>query len=489
MASRFSEAVILLNDKAVENDVDAMVWRAIANHGLKNFVGAKRDSLAAEPIVDSYPLWVRNRFYLAGAEAAIETGDIAHAARLISLLKTDGASIKDINELKVILARIDAAEGRFDQALDGLGQVIATDLRSTRASAVFYTLKILQEMGRLDVFKGAETLAAESIVWRDSDIEIKMSGLLGDLYFSSESYREAFEVTKQLVKNYPESEDAKLLLEKAQQSFTDLFLNGAAESLAPIKALSLYYDYRYLTPVGARGDEMIRNLAKRLVKVDLLEQAAELLQYQVDERLDGVAKAQIATDLAVIYLANRLPNRALEVLHDTRLAGIPLSLQRQRKILEGKALIDVNREELALDILSSVGGRDADLLKIEAHWRSKRYQQAAETIENLYESDLNSGNLSVLARANIIKAGVGFVLAQDRIGLARLRIKYAEQMSKFGEWGMFDFVTGQVNSSSLEFKKVAQEVAGTDSLKEFLRSYNESYGADGALTPIGGLQN
>ena len=72
--------------------------------------------------------------------------------------------------------------------------------------------------------------------------------------------------------------------------------------MPPIDALSLFYDFRELTPVGRRGDEMIRKLADRLVSVDLLDQAAELLQHQVDNRLQGAARAQVAVRLAVIYL-------------------------------------------------------------------------------------------------------------------------------------------------------------------------------------------
>src|SRR5438874_9635028 len=49
----------------------------------------------------------------------------------------------------------------------------------------------------------------------------------------------------------------------------------------------MFYEYPELTPIGRRGDEMIRRLADRLVAVDLLDQASELLQYQVDKRLEG----------------------------------------------------------------------------------------------------------------------------------------------------------------------------------------------------------
>ena len=43
--------------------------------------------------------------------------------------------------------------------------------------------------------------------------------------------------------------------------------------VSAVDALSLYYDFRDLTPIGRKGDEMIRTLADRLVALDLLDQA------------------------------------------------------------------------------------------------------------------------------------------------------------------------------------------------------------------------
>ena len=105
-----------------------------------------------------------------------------------------------------------------------------------------------------------------------------------------------------------------------------------------IDALALFYDFRELTPIGSRGDEMIRRLADRLVSVDLLDQAADLLQYQVDHRLQGAARAQVATRLAVIYLMNRKPDRALAALRATRSADLSNELRNQRLLLEARAL-------------------------------------------------------------------------------------------------------------------------------------------------------
>jgi hypothetical protein len=97
--------------------------------------------------------------------------------------------------------------------------------------------------------------------------------------------------------------------------------------LPAIDALSLFYDYRDLTPIGRRGDEMIRRLADRLVSVDLLDQAAELLQHQVDNRLQGAARAQVASRLAVIYLLNHKPDKAQLTLRATRTADLSNELR------------------------------------------------------------------------------------------------------------------------------------------------------------------
>ena len=70
-------------------------------------------------------------------------------------------------------------------------------------------------------------------------------------------------------------------------------LSPKGEDMKPVDALAMFYEYRELTPIGRRGDEMIRRLAERLAAVDLLDQAAELLQYQVDKRLEGAARAQV----------------------------------------------------------------------------------------------------------------------------------------------------------------------------------------------------
>ncbi len=118
--------------------------------------------------------------------------------------------------------------------------------------------------------------------------------------------------------------------------------------------------------------------------MDLLPQAAELLQHQVDNRLQGAARAQVATRLAVIYLMDHKPDRAQAVLRATRTAELPTELRQLRMLLEARAISDAGRHELALEVIGNIDTREAVRLRADILWAAKRFGDASEQIELLH---------------------------------------------------------------------------------------------------------
>ena len=85
---------------------------------------------------------------------------------------------------------------------------------------------------------------------------------------------------------------------------------------------------------------------------------------------------------------------------------------------------------------------------------------------------------------NIIKAAVGLVLANDTLGMSRLRSKFSERMAKTPEWALFDYITSpSANPVGVEFKSAAKMVASMDSITAFLGAYRDIYHTDDGLTP------
>lgn len=483
LAHRPGDAIAILSGGNFPDETDALLWRTMARVDAADFPGARLDANAARQTAKSYPNWIRNRFSLAALRAAVETSDLKLA--LDTMGDIDFATLlpEEVAEYQLMQGRIAELENRPDDALDAYGLVAAAEYRPSRAEAVYRTLIVLDQTKRIDLAKATETLSAEAMLWRGNRLEADMRSLLADLYFRNRDYRQGFETVKTAAASFPESSTTDRLLQDAQLRFEDLFLNGAADALGDLDALALYYDYRELTPPGAKGDEMIRNLARRLVRIDLLRQAGDLLEYQVDSRLAGVGRAQVAADLAIVRIADRDPESALRALNRTRLPELPPTLERQRRVLEARALIDAGREDLALDLISRLSGGDVDLLRVDGYWKLGNYRMAAELLEVIHSRGGEATAFNASDRHDILKASVGLVLANDTIGLSRLRSKFAAAMANSAEWPIFDYVTSRVELQSTEFKAIAREVAATDALDAFVRAYRDLYPARSDLAP------
>jgi len=221
---------------------------------------------------------------------------------------------------------------------------------------------------------------------------------------------------------------------------------------------------------------MIRRLADRLVSVDLLDQAAALLQHQVDHRLQGAARAQIATRLAVIYLLGRKPDRALQTLQTSRAADLPNELRNQRLLLEARALSDTGRHDLALELVANLQGRDVDRLRADILWAARRWRDAGEQIEKLYgERWREFAQLTEIERADILRAALAYSLADDALGLDRFRQKYAAKMGEGPDKQAFAVAIDRSAVATAEFADIARKVSTADTLDGFLRDMRAHY--------------
>ena len=260
--------------------------------------------------------------------------------------------------------------------------------------------------------------------------------------------------------------------------FEDMYLNGMADTLKPVEALALYYEYRELTPVGRRGDEMIRKLADRLISVDLLDQAVEILNHQVDKRLIGAARAQVAAKLAMVHLMNRKPGRALNAIRRTRQAVLPQHIQSQRRLIEARALSELGRTDAAVDLLAHVDGEDALRQRAEAYWLGDRWQKSGESFERILGNAAQAGGpLTALQRMDVLRAAISYVLADDNIGLDRLRGRFEDKMTGTPDESAFKVVTRPINRNSIAFRNLAKEIAGIDTLEMFLRKFKDTFDA------------
>lgn len=240
-----------------------------------------------EAAIGGYSARRQLQFRLASARAGLEVGNMELATRSIGAAEALLGGIENDSELLLLWGWLNERSGRPEHALGAYRKVARNADRKLEAEATLRLVTLEQSLGLLKPEEAVDKLEALAIAWRGDSIELKTLAKLSELYVEQGNHRRAFELMKTAAISNPDSPITRKMDADLDEVFADLFINGNSEDLPPIEALALYYDFREMTPIGQRGDAMIRALADRLIEVDLLSQAAQLLEHQVDNRLHG----------------------------------------------------------------------------------------------------------------------------------------------------------------------------------------------------------
>jgi len=477
MLDRPDDALKELSNPAVGNQQDAPIWRAVAYARQGKWAEARDSFRNVDAAIGALPIELQRIAMKEVLRASIAVRDFTSAARVVNDFETLGVPPELEATLAVLTGRLNEGLGRSEDALANYRAAAASSDRRAAAQGRLREI-VLQfaagDMPRKDVVHDVETLTT---IWRGDETELEGLKLLAHLYTEDGLYREAFHAMRTAMRAHPNSVLTRQIQDEAAVTFDNLFVaGGKSDAMPPVEALGLFYDYRDLTPIGRRGDEMIRRLADRLVGVDLLDQAAELLQHQVDHRLQGAARAQVATRLATIYLMNRKADRALATLQNTRVSDLSNELRDQRLLLESRATSDTGRHDLALELITNIQGHEAVRLRADIMWAAKRWREAAEQIELLMGDRWQQfPPLNDAERTDILRAAIGYTLGEEPIGLTRLREKFTAKMADGPDRRAFDIVSAPIGASGPEFQGVANKISNVDTLDAFLRDMRARY--------------
>ncbi|HWQ86592.1 hypothetical protein [Brevundimonas sp.] len=410
---------------AVAGDPAAAMWRGYIASTQGDWAGARQAFAAGAVAADAFPAAWRARFGAAHALAALETGDLPAARALLAYSFSQEAPAADQLTARLVQARVFELDGQSDRALAVYNAISRAPLDVVSVPARLGVVRLSLAKGRMKPDAAAIELEGLRWRWRGDATELAVIRQLGQLYLSQGLYREALTALKGAGPGLNRLEGAADIQADLGAAFRMLFLEGGADGLQPVQALGLFYDFRELTPIGADGDEMVRRLARRLVDVDLLDQAAELLKYQVDNRLEGVAKAQVATDLAAVYLMDRQPEPALQAIWSSRTTILPTALNAERRALEARALAGLGRFDHALEVLGSDASPEAGDVRAEIFWKQQKWLQAAALYDaRLGQRYADPAPLAAEEEARLIRAGIGYSLGRDGAALNRLSRNY-----------------------------------------------------------------
>ncbi len=486
MMGRLPRAEVFLSGAALNEDPAAQPWRGLVAARRSDWAEARRRFDAAEGSSFFFdPLW-RARVQSAYARAAAETGDVGAALRVLEGMDPELNDPQARAEAEFAAARVAALSGRNDEAIRRFAALAEDPWLPIQAAALLNQVRLELDEGRVAPTQAADTLASIALRWRGDDTELEAARQLGELYAEAGRFGDALDVMSQARLRQPGSAAARAIASDMDALFRRLFLRDEAARMSPLEALSLFNEYASLTPQGADGDRMVRRVAERLVAVDLLDPAAQLLQHQVDNRsMPAQARAAIASDLAVIYLMGRRHEDALRILRATRVAGLAPALVAERRLLEARAMAGLGRADHALEMIGDDDSPQARRLRADIAWEQRDWANAARGLEAVLGARWREDEpLSEIEARDVMRAAIAYALAGDSGSLERVEARYGDRMAVTRHRGSFSLVTTELPApGDRRLTELVSSLASRGTMDAFLTGFARRFEAGGEQGP------
>ncbi|MGE0254099.1 MAG: tetratricopeptide repeat protein [Alphaproteobacteria bacterium] len=455
-------------DHALDGEADIELWRAALAAEAGDWPGAALAFRQSTGQLTIYPPRLVARFTMLAAESFLAVHDSGSAVAWLDALGNAGLTRADRVRRDILRGRVAAVRGDVEEALTLYQRAIDSGDRWARARATFDRVELLVGAGRMEAKEAIDVLDGLRHVWRGDDLEFAILRREGELQLDTGALRDGLRTLKRAVANFPDHPQVAALTDTMREAFRRIFLDGEADTLTPVAGIALFNEFRDLAPAGPEGDRLIGTLVDRLVAVDLLTQADELLTHQVTTRLRGVPKAGAGARLATVRLLDRNAAGALEALDQTATAGLPADLAAERNRLTARARLETGEGAKALALIEGDGSPAGERLRAEIHWRAADWRAAAAAYARLTGAPpVEGAKIDPKLARWVLNRAVALALAGDRYALSRLRDGWAKAMDATPLGPDFRVAT-LTDSAARDFADVMARLAEVDEFRAFL---------------------
>lgn len=443
-----AEALKNFEHPDIRNLPEGKLWQAVAQAQLLEWSKATDLFKQADQILDRYPEPYFTRFSLLAVEAALAANDAVYGGKVMDRL------LQRHPDLEQSSAAVLYLRGVFLNLAGHLDRAEIMWKRAEKGDSPLYRVRAILALTDLDIVRGkikpaqaAERLERLRFAWRGDDLELDVLRRLGKFYIEAGKVADGLTVLKQVLAFLPDNEAAKKLRDEMAQAFRDVFLGSRSDDLSPLDALSLYERFYELAPLGNEGDGIIRNLAERMVAVDLLDRAAYILSDQVRRRLSSTFKARVGAQAAGIYLLDGKPEPALSILSDSEVPSLPPELINERQLLKARALYDDGKKDEAKALLKELTGDNAERLRVDIAWKERNWAEAARALGELIGSPPPEGiEIAQTTAKMVISRAIALAMQNDIQGLEEMRKQFGAPMKKTPQASLFRDLTEAENA-------------------------------------------
>lgn len=334
-------------------------------------------------VIEQYPDHLYWQLYFAFLDHYLHLNKIKEAASLLEGARAPLLSSDNDDLLNYYVALIYKKLDKFTEA-----KAILETLSKKATSPYVLTLsgfeltKWLYANKEIDANTAAAALENLRFTWRGDKLEYDLLLQLGEYYKQAGKMLSALRVYKYANDVFEGRYNNFFLTSEMVQIYNQIFAsNGEINKMSDFETISAFYEFRFLNPIGIEGDDIILMVAKRMINLDLLDNAASLMKHQIQHRLAGEKKVITAEHLAVVYLMDNKPQEAIAVIEHTDADNSDMEHQLHRSFLKAAANIALKNYDAALQLLKGNNSKEADTLRQEIYFQCGNYQEYIALVE------------------------------------------------------------------------------------------------------------
>ncbi len=480
MMMRYDEAIKDLSSPLLKNDSASDYWRAAtlaaSSRTPEAYLQAMKDNMG---ILRAYPYPVKTRLALAGLHAAVAAGDEFSIQNFMEAAFNSQNTDAENDEIAFYHALWQESTGMYTMARAEMKRLAAGKDFYFRAMGGLESVRMDTRAHAITPQERIEELERLSYAWRGGEFEYNLMTMLVAAYQDQKNFSQVLHILKNMQMRFDGMPESKKIHKLMEDIFQKLYLNEDETLLPPVKAIALYDEFKELTPKGEKGAQIVRRLADRLVSIDLLDRAADLLDEQLRQPVGNRERGLISTRLALVRLLNKEPQKALDALKVAENNAFSEKVQRQRRHIKAKALADLKQPENAAKLLEDDESEEAKMLRAEIYWQAQIWDKAADALKLLIAKPRPNVPLTRREAQRVLDWAAALRLAGRPKIVMRLRDNFMPYMEKTDLAQAFDFITKTPQQGLLDYHQVAKEVESAESFHSFAKEYSEMIKSQG----------
>ena len=470
---RYDQAFDIFDQEDFSQNNEISLWKALADTDVNR--DHTPNILRDISYFHSYPIEIKKALLLRAIEQAIIQKNDSLAQKLLNITKElpmDNEMVAALNYYEAEKVRM---QGYFQTALP---QYKAAAMSYSSKYSALARFRIADFNSRLtDVKLEKVILEYERLkfAWGEKKFKIEVLNKLVELYLKTNNFYMALS-TLDLIGSIS-AKQKPIIEQRMVQIMEELFYYNNDNQFSPIKALALFDDFGYLANRSPYQTEIIIKLSDRLVALDLLDRAYNLLENYLQTHREILSHQEISamgSRLALINMFRNDVNTALENLKKTAYPDISETLATQRKIIEAKAYVLQGYPQKALDLLKDNTSRNAILLKSEIYWNSQQWDKASEMLRYLVEKPQKGQDLSETQIRYILDWLTALKQAGKETVIVRVRNTFKPYFDKTSYASIFNILTDFLENDKISIKDINRTVQNVQAFSNFAKEYTKS---------------